>query len=324
MPKAYILKQTGDAEFLKQEEVEEPKSPGPNQVIIKHTAIGLNYRDIDYRKGIIKAPLPMTPGTEAVGIVEAVGEGVSIKTGTRVAYATSKFGSYSEKRLIDINLLVGIPDSIGDKVVAAGLAKGLTAHYLLYRTFSVKENDFVLVLDASGGTGQLICQWANNLGAKVIGVVESEELLGSARNNGCIETIISSKEDFSQAVAKITNGVGVSVVYDCVGKNSFVKSIKSLKYMGLLVCYGQTSGPVPPFSILNLYQKGIFVTCPALHLYKANRMELVLSSVELFNRIESNELKVKINKIYSFDQIPQAHKDMENSSLSDGANIVVL
>lgn len=323
MPKAYILKQTGSSEVLKIENIPELKAPGPNQVLVRHTAIGLSFMDIEYRKGILKAPLPCILGSEAVGVVEAVGSGVDIKPGTRVGYATTRFGAYTEKRIVDISLLVGIPESITDVVAAGGLAKGLTAHYLLHRTFNVKKNDFILVNAAAGATGQLICQWGNSIGARVIGVVGSEGKVSAARNNGCLEVIVSTKGDFSEAVAKITNTFGVAVAFDPVGKDSFIKSIRSLSYMGLLVSYGQSSGAVPPFSISNLSKKGIFLTCPSLFLYKSNRMELVLSATEVFNRIQSGDLNVKIDNTYSFEEIPAAHDHME-SRKTIGASVVVL
>lgn len=311
MPKAIVIRKQGGPEVLKIEEIPEPRRPGPGQVLIRHTAIGINYIDIYYRNGVYKAPkLPFVPGMEACGVVEAVGPDVDAVVGQRVAYATAQSGAYSEKRLISSKYLVGVPDGIPDKIVAAGLAKGLTAHYLLHRTFMVEPGQTILVHAAAGGTGQMICQWAKSLGANVIGTVGSPGKVAIAQKAGCTHVIVYTERDFVDEVLKVTRGRGVPVVYDSVGKDTFSKSLQCLSNMGLLVSFGQSSGNVAPFNILSLAAKGLYVTRPTLMVYKQQRRELVLSAVEVFNKILSREITVNIHKSYKLADIAQAHIDI--------------
>ncbi len=312
MPKAIIVRQTGGPEVLKLENIAEPREPGPGQVLLRHTAIGANYMDIYYRSGMYKAPrLPMVPGMEAAGIVEKCGKGVKITPGTRVVYGTSQTGAYCEKRLINAKHLIGIPDFITDEVAAACFARALTAHYLIFRTYIVKKNDTILVHAAAGGVGQMICQWTKHKGAKVIGVVSIPEKANIALANGCDYVIVSSQQDVVAEVKRIT-GEGVPVVYDSVGKDTFSKSLACLRPFGILVSFGQSSGPVPPINILNLAPKCNFITRPTLMMYKANRAELVLTAVEIFQMIESGKLKINIGQRFPLEQAAKAHTAIQS------------
>jgi NADPH2:quinone reductase len=312
MPKAVVVKQTGDINALEVVNVAPPKPPGPGQVLIRQTCIGVNYMDIYYRSGIYKAKCPFVPGMEAVGVVEAVGAGCEARVGQRVAYATVPTGAYCEKRLISEKVLVGVPDDITDEVAAASLGKGLAAHYLLYRTYRVKKGDTILLHAAAGATGQIILQWAKKIGARVIGTVGSQEKATLVAQLGCDHPIIYTQTDFVAEVNKITGGKGVPVAYDSVGKDTFAKTMQCLSSLGLLVTYGQSSGPVPPLNVLSLAAKGIFITRPTLMLYKKDRMELILSAIEVYNMIMSGKMKVTIDKIFSLDQAAEAHQYLQN------------
>jgi NADPH2:quinone reductase len=312
MPKAIIVREVGGTEVLKVENVAKPKAPGPGQVLLRHTAIGVNFMDIYYRTGLYKAPkMPMIPGMEACGVVEAVGAGVDIPVGTRVVYATAQTGAYCEMRLINAKYLVGVPDKVSDKVAAAVFTKALTAHYLIFHTYKVRRGDRILVHAAAGGVGQLICQWAKHLGAVVIGTVGSPEKVSVAKLSGCDHVIDYSQQNFAEEVMRITNNRGVIVVYDSVGKTTFAKSLSCLTNMGLMVSFGQSSGAVPSFNILNLAQKGLYLTRPTLMLYKASRQELVLSAIEVFRKIEQGVLKVNIGQTFPLEDAAKAHAAIE-------------
>lgn len=322
--RAIVINETGGPEVLKLQNIADPKAPGPGQVVIKQTAIGVNFMDIYYRKGTYKAAkLPMIPGMEAAGVVEAVGEGVTIPVGTRVVYATAQTGAYCERRLISDKLLSGIPDNVTDEVAVSFFSKALTAHYLLYRVFRVQKGDNILVHAAAGGVGQILCQYAKHLGVNVIGTVSTQEKANVARSSGCDHTIIYTHQDFVEEVKRITNGVGVKVVYDSVGKDTFAKSLQCLSVFGLMVSYGQSSGMVPPFNILSLASKGLFITRPTLMLYKSTLAELTLSAIEVFSLLNDKVLKPSIYKSYPLDQVGQAHTDME-SRKTTGSVILTL
>lgn len=321
MPKAVVLRETGGPEVLKIEDIPAPKDPQPGQVLIRHTAIGINYADIYYRKGIYKAPsMPMVPGMEACGVVVKKGEGVEVEVGQRVAYGTAKSGAYSEKRLINVRNLVAVPDEISDDIAAAALSKGMTAHMLLFRTFRVKKGDIILVHAAAGGVGQFLCQWASHLGAVVIGTVSSAEKAQTAKSSGCRYPIIYTEEDFVKEVDRITKGKGVNVVYDSVGKDTFQKSLQCLTPLGLMASYGQSSGVVPAFNVLSLANRGLFVTRPTLALYKSARLELVLTAREVFKQISAGVLRVNIGRTYNLADAAQAHMDLE-SRMTRGPSI---
>lgn len=322
--RAIVINQTGGPEVLKLQNIPDPRAPGPGQLLIKHTAIGVNFMDIYYRKGIYKAPkLPMVPGMEACGIVEAAGPGTSTAVGSKIIYATAQTGAYCERRLINEKYTTGVPASVHDDVAAGFFSKALTAHYLLFRTTQVKRGDWILVHAAAGGVGQMLCQYARHLGVHVIGTVGSQEKANIAHSNGCENTIIYTQTDFVAEVKRITGGKGVNVVYDSVGKDTFAKSLQCLCNFGMMISYGQSSGMVPPFNVLSLATKGIFLTRPTLMLYKANRQELVLSAIEVFSLLEKQILKPRIFRKYPLEQASQAHADMESRKTTGSVILAV-
>ena len=313
MPKAIIVRNTGGPEVLKMENIVAPKQPGPGQALVRHSAIGVNFMDIYYRKGIYKAPrLPMIPGMEAVGVVEAVGEGVKVPVGMRVAYATAQTGAYCEQRLINEKHLVGVPDFISDEVAAAVFARALTTHFLIFRTYKVRKGDTILVHAAAGGVGNLLCQWAKHLGANVIGTVSSPEKAQVAKDSGCSHVIIYTQEDFVKEVMKITKNQGVIAAYDSVGKDTFDKSLQCISPFGLMISYGQSSGVVPPVNILSLAKKSLYLTRPTIMQYKSDRRELILSGLEVWKMIQDGVLKVNIGNKFKLEDAAKAHSLIES------------
>src|SRR5690606_31467383 len=269
MPHAIRIHEHGGPEVLRWEPVEVP-APGPGELRIRHTAVGLNFIDIYYRTGLYQPPgLPFTPGSEAAGVVEEVGEGVEgFKPGDRVAYGSASLGAYSEQRLVAADRVVHLPDNIDDATAAAMMLKGMTAQYLLRRTYRVEAGDTILIHAAAGGVGKIVCQWAKLLGARVIGTVGSDEKAEEVRQLGCDHVIVYSREDFVARVREITDGRGVDVVYDSVGADTFMKSLDCLRPLGMMVSFGQSSGKIPPFDVGILAQKGcLFLTRPTLFTY---------------------------------------------------------
>lgn len=324
MPKAIVVSKTGGPEVLELKNIASPKAPGPGQLLLRHTAIGVNYMDIYYRKGIYKAPrMPMIPGMEACAIVEAAGPGSKMPVGTRVVYATAQTGAYCEQRLISEKHVVGVPENVPDKIAAAVFAKGLTAHYLLLRTYNVKKGDKILIHAAAGGVGQLMCQWARHLGAFVIGTVGNDQKITAAMSAGCHHVINYAKQDFAKEVMRITNNEGVLVVYDSVGKDTFAKSLNCLMPLGLMVSFGQSSGEVPAFNILSMAQKSLYLTRPTLMTYKADRGELLLSAVEVFKMLADGVLRINVNNTYPLADAAKAHADMENRKTTGSSILVV-
>lgn len=321
MAKAIVLRSTGGPEVMKLEQVPVSK-PGSGEVLIKQNAIGVNFIDIYHRNGTYPVQLPATPGVEAAGIIEEVGEGVEgFKPGDRVAYATAPLGGYAERRLIHSSYLVHVPNEIPDRIAAASLVKGLTAHYLLFRAFAIRSGVTILVHAAAGGVGMMLCQWADYLNGlfgniTVIGTVSSEEKAAIAKANGCHYPIIYTQEDFQARVMEITNGEGVNVVYDSVGKDTFMKSLGCLMYFGMMISYGQSSGPVPPIDISVFAKKGLFFTRPSLFTYKQHRYELVLSANEVFDKLIKKALRPTIAGAYKLEAAAQAHKDIESRKTS--------
>jgi len=311
MPYAIRIHETGGPEALRWEEVE-PGKPGPGEVLVRNTAVGLNYIDTYHRSGLYPVPLPATLGMEGAGVVEAVGPRVKeFKPGNRVAYA-QPIGAYAELCLRPADRLVKIPSGVSDRVAAAMMLKGLTAQYLLRRTYRVKKGETILVHAAAGGVGQILCQWAKHLGVTVIGTVGSEEKATLAKKVGCKHVIVLSRENFSERVRALTKGKGVPVVYDGVGKDTFEGSLDSLQPLGLMVSYGNASGAVPPFNIGILSQKGsLFLTRPTLMTYVANRNDLVKAARELFAVVKSGAVKVGVNQTYPLKDAAQAHRDLE-------------
>lgn len=287
--------------------------PGPGQARVRHTAIGLNYVDTYFRSGLYPAVLPSGLGTEAAGIVEAVGPDVTeVKPGDRVAYAGGPPGAYSEARIMPADRLVVLPPGVSDQQAAAMMLKGLTAHYLLRRTYRVKPGDTILLHAAAGGVGLIACQWAKHLGATVIGTVGSDAKAKLARDHGCDHVINYSREDFVARVTEITGGRKLPVVYDSVGKDTFLKSLDCVQPLGLVALFGQASGPVGPFDLGLLAAKGsLFVTRPTLFTYAAKRADLVAGANELFDVVGSGAVKIEIHQTYPLTQAAQAHRDLE-------------
>jgi NADPH:quinone reductase len=312
MTKAHRIHQPGGPEAMLWEDVQ-VGAPGPGEARVRHTAVGLNFVDVYFRTGLYPLPLPATLGMEGVGIVEEVGEGVAdIQAGQRVAYAAPPLGSYSEARLIPAHRLIVLPGGIDDRQAAAMTLKGLTTHYLLRRTYRVKPGDTILVHAAAGGVGLILCQWAKHLGATVIGTVGTEEKAALARANGCDHPILYTRDDFLERVREITDGQGVPVVYDSVGQATFEKSIDCLAPLGMMVSFGNASGPVAPFEPGILATKGsLFFTRPSLPHYVAKREDLLSAAGELFDVVLGGQVKITINNTYALEDAPQAHRDLE-------------
>ncbi|AIL65935.1 Quinone oxidoreductase 1 [Rickettsiales bacterium Ac37b] len=323
MAKAIIIENTGSPSVLKFKTIKDTKPP-KGMVLIKHTAIGINFIDVYYRNGSYSLPkLPAILGFEACGYVEEIGEGVEgITIGERYAYATAPMGSYCDTRIIDPQYLIAVPEGISDEQASSTLFKGLTAHYLLRRTFFVKPDDKILIHAAAGGVGQLLCSWARFLRATVIGTVGSEEKVETALKNGCHHVINYNTTDFAKEVNNITEGQGVAVVYDSIGKNTLLKSIECLSNFGLLVSFGQSSGMPDPIDLSVLSPKSLFITRPSLFNYKSDRMELILSANEIFELLKRNILACNINK-YNFDNVIQAHQDLEERK-TQGSSVLIV
>jgi len=311
MTHAIRIHEHGGPDVLRWEEIE-VGDPGAGEVRVRQTAVGLNFIDVYHREGLYPLELPAPIGMEAAGVVEAVGTGVTeLKAGDRVAYATYKPGAYTEARVMPVEKLVQLPDFIDDQHAAAMMLQGMTAEYLLRRTFRVQAGQTVLFHAAAGGVGLIACQWLKQLGATVIGTVGSEEKAELARAHGCDHPIVYTKENFVERVKEITDGKGVPVVYDSVGKDTFYKSLDCLQRYGTMVLFGQASGPVEPLDPNILAGKGsLYLTRPTLMNYCIERQDLVNSSKELFEAVGKG-LKVEINQTYPLKDTAQAHRDLE-------------
>ena len=313
MPKAIRIHRYGGPEALRWEDVE-VGDPGPGQLRVRHAAVGLNYIDVYHRTGLYPLPsLPWTLGMEGAGQVEAVGEGVTeFKVGDRVAYASPPVGAYAEVRLIAADRVVALPDAIDDRTAAAMMLQGMTAQYLLRRTYRVQPGDAILLHAAAGGVGLIASQWARHLGATVIGTVGSDEKAELARAHGCHHVIVYSRENFVERVREITSGQGVAVVYDSVGKETFLGSLDCLRPLGMMVSFGNASGPVPPFEPGILAAKGsLFLTRPTLMTYTAQRPDLLASAADLFAVVQSGAVKIEVRQTYPLAEAAQAHRDLE-------------
>jgi NADPH2:quinone reductase len=299
------------------------RAPAPDEVLLRHTAIGVNFVDIYQRRGLYAIDLPFTPGSEGAGVVEAVGSAVSdFKPGDRVAYGDA-LGAYCERRLIPADKLVRVPDGIDDQVAAAVMLKGLTAEYLLRRIFPVGDGSLVLFHAAAGGVGLIACQWANALGASVIGTVGSEAKAKLAHENGCAHVINYRSEDFVARVREITGGRGVDVVYDSVGKDTFPASLDALRPRGWWVPFGQSSGVVPDFSPLLLMEKGsLFMTRPRLGHYVADRGEYEAATAALFAAIAGGDIRVTIGNTFPLAQAAKAHRAIEGRATT-GSTVLI-
>ena len=323
MTHAIQVHQYGGPDVLKWEEVKVGE-PGPGEVKIKQTAVGLNFIDIYLRTGLYPQPaFPFIPGMEGAGVVTAVGEGVrDLKVGRRVAYA-GPVGAYAEERLIAADRVVKIPNGVSDETVAAIMLKGMTAQYLLRRTYKVGRDTTLLFHAAAGGVGLIACQWAASLGATVIGTVGSAGKALIARAHGCDHVINIREEDLVAKVKDYTKGKGVDVVYDSIGKDMFPASLDCLKPLGMWVSFGQSSGPVPEFNITLLSQKGsLFATRPSLNDYTRSRKDLVATANDLFEVIGEGKVKIAVNQTYPLAEAAGAHHDLE-SRLTTGSTVLL-
>ena len=299
--------QTGDSSVFKLDTtlIEEPKA---QQVLLKQTAIGVNFIDTYFRSGLYPIDLPATLGDEAVGVIEQVGEGVTeFSVGQRVAYSAAK-GAYTQYRVIDINELVPIPDNIDDKSVATSLLRGMTVEYLFCRLHELKPSDVILIHAAAGGVGQIACQWARAIGATVIGTVSSTEKARIAKRNGCDFVINYTEQDFVKAVDEITNGQKVDVVYDGVGKDTFTQSLDCLRVRGLMVSFGNASGKPDPFDVLELSKKGsLYLTRPTLYHYTRNRQEILDSAARYLAMLEKGHINIQVGESFALSDVAKAH-----------------
>ncbi len=313
MTHAIRIHEYGGPEVLRWEEVA-VGDPGPGELRIRHGAIGLNYIDVYHRTGLYPLPaLPWTLGMEGAGRVEAVGPGVSeFKVGDRVAYASPPVGAYAEVRLMPADRVVALPDAIDERAAAAMLLQGMTAQYLLRRSYRVQAGDTILLHAAAGGVGLIASQWARHLGATVIGTVGSEAKATLARAHGCDHVIDYRRENIVERVREITGGAGVAVVYDSVGKDTFTDSLDCLRPLGMMVSFGNASGPVPAFEPGLLAAKGsLFFTRPSLMHYTARRADLLASAAELFAVVTGGAVKIEVNQTYPLAETAQAHRDLE-------------
>jgi NADPH2:quinone reductase len=314
MAKAIRIHEHGGPEVLKFEDVD-PGKPGKGEILIEHGAIGLNFIDVYYRTGLYPPPtgsLPIIPGGEGAGKVLEVGEGVEgLQPGDRIAYAVG-FGAYAQRRIIAADRVVKMPDGISDEQAAGMMLKGMTAEYLLLRTFKVKKGDTILFHAAAGGVGLIAGQWAKHLGATTIGTAGSADKVKLAKAHGFDHVINYREQDFVEEVKKITGGGLCDVVYDSVGKDTFEGSLNCLKPLGLLALFGQSSGPVPPFNLGVLAQKGsLYITRPTLFTYNAKREDLEKSAKALFDVVKSGAVKIEVKQRYKLAEAAQAHRDLE-------------
>lgn len=305
------IHQTGGPEVLRWEEVQVPP-PGPGEVTLKQEAVGLNFVDVYVRTGLYPATLPSGLGQEGAGVVTAVGAGVvDLRVGDRVAYAGGPLGAYAEVRNIAADHLVRLPDGIDTELAAAMLLRGLTAQYLLRRTYRVQAGDPVLIHSAAGGVGMIAAQWAKSLGAHVIGTVGSAAKADLARSHGCDDVIVLGQDNLSAKVKSLTGGEGVAVVYDAVGKDTFFDSLDSIRPLGMMVSYGNASGPVPPISVLELSKRGsLFLTRPSLFAYTRKRGDLLAMADELFDVIKTGKVKIAVGQSYPLKEAGRAQTDL--------------
>jgi NADPH2:quinone reductase len=312
MAEAIRIHNTGGPEVMSWEVVT-LAAPGPGEALVRHHYVGVNFVDIYHRRGVYKLPLPSGLGSEAAGVVEAVGPGVTdFQPGDRVASGTGPVGAYAEARLVPVERLVHLPDDIDDRTAACIMLKGLTAQYLLLQTTQIEPGDTILMHAAAGGVGQIACQWAKHLGATLIGTVGSDDKAALARANGCDHVIVYTREDFVECVREITQGRGVRVVYDGVGKDTFAGSLDCLQPRGLLVMFGQASGMVPPFDLTALSVKGsLYLTRPTLGTYAATPEALRRMAGDLFEVVRSGAVRIQPPLQFSLREAAAAHAALE-------------
>lgn len=312
MSMAIRIHSNGGPEVLSWDEIDVP-SPARGEVQVKHHAVGLNFIDVYHRTGLYPLPLPSGIGLEAAGEVVAVGDEVSdLRIGDRVAYAGGPVGAYAQLRNLPADRVVSLPDAISFETGAAMMLQGLTSQYLLRRTYRVQPGDTILVHAAAGGVGLILCQWAKALGATVIGTVGSDDKAKLAQAHGCDHTIVYTRERFAEQVKVLTQGAGVAVVYDSIGKDTFSDSLTCLRPLGTMVSFGNATGPVAPFDISTLARLGsLFVTRPTLATYTAKRSDLLAMSSELFEVVQNGAVKIEIRQRYALAEAAQAHRDLE-------------
>jgi NADPH2:quinone reductase len=310
--KAIRFHQTGGPEVMQWESLD-VGAPGAGEVRVRHHAVGLNFADTYFRTGLYPVPLPAGMGVEAAGVVDAVGPGVTdFAEGDRVTYTGSPLGAYSTERVMTTEPLIKLPDDISFDTAAAMTMRGLTTSYLLRRIAPLEAGDTVLLHAAAGGVGLIFVQWARLLGIRVIGTVSSDEKAEIARAHGCADTIVYTREDVASRVRELTDGEGVAVAYDSVGATTYHSSLDALRRRGLLVCFGTSSGPIPPIDAMQLAIKGsLFVTRPALADYIADPDERADLSGQLFDHVRSGRITIEINQRYSLEDAVQAHRDLE-------------
>tara|TARA_B100001029_G_scaffold118590_1_gene98338 strand:+ start:2096 stop:3073 length:978 start_codon:yes stop_codon:yes gene_type:complete len=323
MSKSIIIKKNGGPEVLELSDIS-LNSPGPNEIKVTNYAIGLNYIDTYHRSGLYPLPLPSGIGLEAAGKIEEVGTNISdFSKGDKIAYASLPIGAYSQERIIPANIAVKIPEGISYKLAATLMTKGLTTNYLLTKTYLLKAGEIILFHAAAGGVGQIFAQWANSIGAKVIGTVGSNDKIEIAKANGYAHVINYSKDDFSKEVMKITNNNGVSAVFDGVGKNTFAGSIACLKPRGMMVSFGNASGPLDPINVpKDIQSKSLFFTRPTIGHYFTNRKELQKGADEIFKKVLFGKIKINISKEYKLAEAQQAHRDLESRKLTGPAILI--
>ena len=321
--KAIKIKKAGGPEILELEDISLRK-PVKDEVLIEHVAIGLNYIDTYHRSGLYPLIFPSGLGMEATGIIKEIGPDVKdFAIGDKVAYASVPLGAYSTHRLFKTKSLVKVPDGIDLTLAATLMTKGLTTFYLLHKTYPVSSGETILFHAAAGGVGQIFCQWAKSLGCKVIGTVGSDEKIDLSKKNGCDEVINYSKEDFSKKVMELTDGKGLPVVYDGVGKSTFEKSVKCLKTRGMMISFGNASGPLSDINVPKMIQpKGLYLVRPSMQQYLSTREDLDEAAKVMFEKVSSGKVKIKIFKKYKLDQIVEAHKDLEGRKILGPAILI--
>jgi NADPH2:quinone reductase len=323
MPKAIRIFKTGGPEVLEYVDVE-VGPPGPGEVRLRNMACGLNFSDVYFRSGLYPQPMPGGIGMEGAGVVEAVGDGVShVKPGDRVAYAMRPTGAYAEVRVVPASILVKLPDAIDFETAAAMTLKGLTVQYLFNRTYPLHGGETILFHAAAGGVGLIACQWAKALGVTMIGTVGSDEKAELAKAHGCTHIINYKNENIVERVKEITSGKGVPVVYDSIGKDTFTASLDCLSPMGMMVSFGTTSGPVPPFNLSELASRGsLFVTRPMLTDYATRREDLDSMAADLFSMVNAGKIRIDVNQRYALRDAAAAHRDLE-SRKTTGSSILI-
>ena len=323
MAKAIRMSKTGGPEVMEYVDVEVGQ-PGPGEVRIRHAAVGLNFIDCYFRSGLYPQPLPAGLGQEGAGTIEELGAGVTgFQVGDRVAYAGRPNGAYAEERVMPADILVKLPDSISFDTAAAMMLQGMTVQYLLRQTYPIKAGETILFHAAAGGIGLIACQWARALGVNVIGTVSSEEKAALALKHGCTHVINYKTENFVERVKEITGGKGVPVVYDSIGKDTFIGSLDCLRPRGMMVSFGNASGPVAPFGVSELASRGsLFLTRPSLGNYTATRADLDATAADLFGMVESKKISIEINQRYALKDAGQAHADLE-ARKTTGSTILI-